>query len=113
MDKLKYRSLLLFVIIICIASFTTILQASDGPISFNKASFEELITIKDPEITEEIAKAIIDYRTNNGPFLTVKELLKVEGVTEEFFDELNPQETPDGDIVYDPDPVFLLPPSQC
>ena len=47
-------------------------------VNINTATKEELTSIKG--IGEKRAQAIIDYRTKNGPFKTVDDLTKVEGI---------------------------------
>ena len=58
--------------------------------------------LKEPP--EVIAKAIVAYREKNGPFKSPEDLLKVPGITDEIFEDLNPVVSEDGsDIIYDPD----------
>jgi competence protein ComEA len=47
-------------------------------VNVNTATADELETL--PGIGEVTAQAIIDYRTENGPFSTVDELLDVTGI---------------------------------
>lgn len=49
-----------------------------GPINVNTASATELEAL--PGVGEVIAQAIVDYRTENGPFATVDQLLDVSGI---------------------------------
>lgn len=51
---------------------------SGGLVNVNTATAAELETL--PGIGEVTAQAIIDYRTQNGPFSTVDELLDVTGI---------------------------------
>jgi competence protein ComEA len=53
---------------------------STGPalVNLNTASAAELETL--PGIGEVIAQAIVDHRTENGPFGTVEDLLDVSGI---------------------------------
>jgi competence protein ComEA len=64
------------------------------------------------DIPEELAQAIVDYREKNGPFKRAEDLLKVPGMTQDFLEELNPQEV-EGDVIYDPDAPPALAPSKC
>lgn len=85
---------------------------AEGIVSFNKASAEEIANIEDINISEELAKAIVDYRKAHGPFKSAEDLLKVPGMTQDFMEELNPQ-VKGGDVVYDPDAEPVLAPSKC
>lgn len=55
-------------------------------IDLNKANVQELTEI--PGVDRSIAKAIIAYRDENGPYYKVKELMDVKGVTEELYEIL-------------------------
>jgi competence protein ComEA len=52
--------------------------APGGLVNVNTATAAELETL--PGVGEVIAQAIIDHRTENGPFATVEELLDVTGI---------------------------------
>jgi competence protein ComEA len=52
--------------------------ASGGLVNVNTATAEELETL--PGIGEVTAQAIIDHRTENGPFTSVDQLLDVTGI---------------------------------
>jgi len=54
--------------------------AGDDLVDINTASWEELDKL--PGIGETIAKRIVDYRTENGPFATIEDLDNVLGVGE-------------------------------
>jgi competence protein ComEA len=105
------------VITLCLAAmcllFSVSAFAQDGIVSFNKASVEELMAIEDIDIPEELAKAIVDYRKASGDYKSAEDMLKVPGMTQDFMEELNPQVTDDGDVVYDPDAEPALAPSKC
>ncbi|BDQ37025.1 hypothetical protein SYK_13850 [Pseudodesulfovibrio nedwellii] len=105
------------IITICLAAlcmlFATAAFAQDDIVSFNKASVEELMSIEDVDVSEDIAKAIVEYRTVNGPFKKADDMVKVPGMTQDFLEELNPQVTDDGDVVFDPDAEPALAPSKC
>lgn len=88
-------------------------MAEDGIVSFNTASVEEIMAIEDVDVPEELAKAIVEYREANGPFKKADDMVKVPGMTQDFLEELNPQVTDDGDVVFDPDAEPALAPSKC
>jgi competence protein ComEA len=52
--------------------------APGGLVNVNAATAAELETL--PGVGEVIAQAIVDYRTENGPFTTVDQLLDVSGI---------------------------------
>ncbi len=60
--------------------------SSDGKVNINTASVSELEEL--PGIGEVIAQRIVDYRTQHGPFKTVRDLLKVEGIGEKKFESI-------------------------
>lgn len=55
-------------------------------VDLNTANIETLQTLKG--IGPKKAQVIIDYRTHNGPFHSVQELTKVEGISENFLAKL-------------------------
>jgi competence protein ComEA len=80
-------------------------------VSLNKGSAAQIQAIS-PKIPESLAKEIVAYREKNGPFKKADDLLKVPGMTQDFFEVLNPIEE-NGDLVHDPDAEPLLAPSKC
>ncbi|WFS61793.1 helix-hairpin-helix domain-containing protein [Pseudodesulfovibrio thermohalotolerans] len=105
------------IITLCLAAMCMVFAgtafAQDGIVSFNTASVEDLMAIEDIDVPEELAKAIVDYRKANGAFKSAEDMLKVPGMTQDFMEELNPQVTEDGDVVFDPDAEPALAPSKC
>ena len=51
---------------------------ASGPIALNRASTKELETLDG--IGPVLAARIVAYRSQNGPFLNVEDLLKVSGI---------------------------------
>jgi len=49
-------------------------------LNINTATFEQIVDL--PGIEETLAQKIIDYRTENGPFQSVDEITKVDGIGE-------------------------------
>ncbi len=81
-------------------------------LSLNKATVKELQSIEDFKLPDALCKAIVDYRTKNGPFKDPLQLRKVPGMTNAWFEKLNPV-LKGGDVVYDPDAEPVLSPSKC
>lgn len=57
-----------------------------SPLDVNSATAEELTGL--PGIGEVLARRIVDYRSANGPFETVEDLLSVSGIGEKKLAEL-------------------------
>ncbi|NMP38479.1 MAG: helix-hairpin-helix domain-containing protein [Clostridiales bacterium] len=58
-------------------------QDADGKINLNTASAEQLDTLEG--IGAVRAEAIIKYREENGPYLSVHEIVNAEGIGEKIF----------------------------
>jgi len=61
-------------------------STGDGKININTASSRQLQML--PNIGEVLADRIIAYRTQNGPFPTVDDLVLVDGIGEKRLEEL-------------------------
>jgi competence protein ComEA len=59
-------------------SITPVTSNVSSVISLNKATVEQLVSLKG--IGEKKAQAIVSYREINGEFVTMEELLNVKGI---------------------------------
>jgi len=89
-------------------------------IQLNLADEDQLLRIEG--MTEELAEAIVDYRESKGFYKGPQDLLKVPGMTNEIYEELNPQIGSEGDVFCIPregdeddedDEEPMLSPSKC
>ena len=71
------------------------IQPDLSPLDLNSAAVEELAEL--PGIGEELARRIVAYRTENGPFETVEEIMKVSGIGEGRFAALEGRIIVDGE----------------
>ncbi len=61
---------------------------SADPVNLNTADAQELDLL--PGIGETLAQRILAYREQNGPFTSLEQLLKVEGIGEKTLEKLRP-----------------------
>jgi competence protein ComEA len=98
--------------LVLLAGTMSVAQAEQKVLSLNKCTVKDLQSIEDFKLPDALCKAIVDYRTKNGPFKDPLQLRKVPGMTNAWFEKLNPV-LKDGDVVYDPDAEPVLSPSKC
>ena len=60
--------------------------ASKARVNINTASASELEAL--PRIGPKVAQRIVDFRTKNGNFKKVEEIMKVQGIGEKVFGQL-------------------------
>lgn len=63
-------------------------QAEDGKIHLNSANASQLMEL--PGIGEKKAQAILDYRSKNGPFRQVTDIVKVKGIGPKMLEKMLP-----------------------
>ena len=59
------------------------IQPDLTPLDLNSATEAELMEL--PGIGEELARRIVEYRENNGPFSAVEDIMQVSGIGERKF----------------------------
>ena len=59
------------------------IQPDLTPLDLNSATEAELMEL--PGIGEELARRIVEYRENNGPFSAVEDIMQVSGIGESKF----------------------------
>ncbi len=60
--------------------------APKGRVNINTASASELEIL--PRIGPKVAQRIVDFRTKNGNFKKVEDIMKVQGIGEKVFDQI-------------------------
>ena len=88
---------LLIVGVLALGSPGAAAEQNTGKISLNNAPAAQLAKV--PGVTSGLAKAIVDYRTKNGPFKKADDLLKVPGMTKEILKKMAPQADAKGDLL--------------
>lgn len=62
---------------------------ADGKVNLNAATPEELMTLKG--VGETRAKAIVEYRTQNGPFTKAEDIMQIPGIKEGIYSKIQDQ----------------------
>ena len=107
-----YFAFIFFFTVVLLGGMTSVAQAQQKVLSLNKATVKQLTSIEEFKMPESLAKAIVEYRTKKGPFKDPLQLRNVPGMTNAWFEKLNPV-LKNGDVVYDPDADPVLSPSKC
>ena len=66
-------------------SFSTAVLAADEGMNVNTATQEELASV--PGLNADLAKAIVEYRSDMGDFMSIDELADVPGMSRDAFDK--------------------------
>lgn len=61
-------------------------DAEERKININTADADELTELKG--IGEALSERIVDYRTENGPFVDIEDIMKVSGIGEKKFEDI-------------------------
>lgn len=78
--------LVLALLLVSFSAFSAETKADGPKININTATAADFQQL--PRIGPQIAQRIIDFRTENGPFKRVEELMKVRGIGEKLFDQI-------------------------
>ena len=86
------------VVVLALAALTATVGGTEptakGVVNINTATAQQLQLL--PRIGPSTAERIIEFRTANGPFKTVEELLAVRGIGEKSLANLKPYVATDG-----------------
>jgi competence protein ComEA len=107
-----YVTFIFIFTLVLLGGMLSVSQAQQKVLSLNKATVKQLTSIEEFKMPESLAKAIVEYRTKKGPFKDPLQLKNVPGMTNAWFEKLNPV-LKNGDVVYDPDAEPVLSPSKC
>ena len=80
----------LLALIVLTAGTVVPLSAAEkaDPIDLNRATAQDLTQL--PGVGEAIAKRIVDFREQHGPFKRVEDLMKVKGIGEKSLEKIRP-----------------------
>lgn len=74
------------IVVFSLASAYAQTAAPKAKVNINTASASELETL--PRVGPKVAQRIIDFRTKNGNFKKVEEIMKVQGIGEKVFENI-------------------------
>ena len=66
-------------------------QTGGAPVNINSAAAEQLTAI--PGIGEAMARRIVEWREEHGPFRRIEDLMKVKGIGEKSLEKMRPHVT--------------------
>jgi len=89
-SKLVSIAVTLGVLVCAVAAGAGVMAAeSKAPkVDINKASEKELMTVRG--IGETLAKRIVQFREEHGPYNRAEDLMKVQGIGEKSFEKIRP-----------------------
>jgi len=86
--------LIALIVVWAVTSLAATPTASHGVVNINTATVEQLILL--PRVGPALAQRIVTFRTTNGKFKSVEELVAVRGIGEKSFEHLKPYLTTTG-----------------
>jgi len=85
-NKVLAFGLAVAIVVFSLASAYAQSAAPKAKVNINTASASELETL--PRVGPKVAQRIIDFRTKNGNFKKVEEIMKVQGIGEKVFENI-------------------------
>jgi len=90
-NKATALGLVAALLVLCFAGAYAQTNPAKAKVNINTATQAELETL--PRIGPKVAQRIIDYRSQNGAFKKVEDLMKVKGIGEKIFAQIKDQIT--------------------
>lgn len=85
-NKVLAFGLVAAIVVFSMASAYAQSAAPKAKVNINTASASELETL--PRVGPKIAQRIIDFRTKNGNFKKVEDIMKIQGIGEKVFENI-------------------------
>ncbi|HSP14229.1 MAG TPA: helix-hairpin-helix domain-containing protein [Thermoanaerobaculia bacterium] len=90
----KSHSILFLALILATVCASAFADAPSGVVNINTADAAQLSLL--PRVGMKAAQRIVDYRTQNGPFHKLTDLMQVKGFGDKTFERVKPYITLDG-----------------
>ncbi len=104
---MRKMSVVITGILLVMLAFGGMAYAAHGRINVNTASVEELRLL--PGLGDTLAASIVEFRDVNGPFNSIDDLLKVNGMTEPKLNEFREDFKLEGETDFDPETYKQVP----
>jgi competence protein ComEA len=85
-NKVMALGLTAAILVFSLASAYAQSAAPKGKVNINTATIAELETL--PRVGPKVAQRIVDFRTKNGNFKKVEEIMKVQGIGEKVYEDI-------------------------
>jgi comEA protein len=85
-SKVTALGLAAAILVFSLASAYAQSAAPKGKVNINTATIAELETL--PRVGPKVAQRIVDFRTKNGNFKRIEEIMKVQGIGEKVYEDI-------------------------